>query len=619
MEYLQQIGRVNFITCLFATVSTIHKERETVEKYDNNLIAEKHGLGANAAGAVSVTNEYIILPILINLPYYDHIFNITRQPQFMLKHSSCSGIQISFKQRKTIRTSAQIDFSHKFSALLDSLQSKIDRYIDSRKETLRPLLYGNNSQLDNRSKRSLLGIFGAGTGLLSLILGGMSQYQIHQINSHVDKNRDYIAQMELLIQSQQKEITILKNDVAGFSKRLTDAISTQLQIQTCQDFLNDISLQFQIKFNQYKTILDDILWSPLSGKNSLLLSPKMIDIESLKTIITTHTELYQTIFNEQPAFLYSTAQLTLLKIDTRLSLAHFVLYVPWIKTSNRLLKLYKTSQVGTYLTDNSCRYLDIPPYMVQSKDILFDIDLQLCKSHLNLYICPTEAKSTAPSCLQRTNSTCHSRRSQCKGHYEFATSLHGTLIRNNKISNTILRNNTGWSSIAKFNIYRTAYFPWENISSIQTGYTKLTSPNAIAQPIQAIDFDLDYSQEFIDSNEVSSVFTNICNEFNASLKDFLYPIAETFHGSYSKSSTYSCISIFDIIMCTCLSAVIIYLAVIHFRNTTRSTPEKKTLQPREPINNLYPALPTINTFYNAPNYQNSDDIPTAERNRSNSF
>ena len=79
MEYLQQIGRVNFITCLFATVSTIHKERETVEKYDNNLIAEKHGLGANAAGDVSVTNEYIILPILVNLPYYDHVYNITQQ------------------------------------------------------------------------------------------------------------------------------------------------------------------------------------------------------------------------------------------------------------------------------------------------------------------------------------------------------------------------------------------------------------------------------------------------------------------------------------------------------------------------------------------------------------
>ena len=79
MEYLQQISRVIFITCLFATVSTIHKERETVEKYDNNLIAEKHGLGANAAGDVSVTNEYIILPILVNLPYYDHVYNITQQ------------------------------------------------------------------------------------------------------------------------------------------------------------------------------------------------------------------------------------------------------------------------------------------------------------------------------------------------------------------------------------------------------------------------------------------------------------------------------------------------------------------------------------------------------------
>ena len=86
MEYLQQISRVIFITCLFATVSTIHKERETVERYDDNFIAEKHGLGAHATGAVSVTNEYIILPILINLPYYDHIFNITRQPQFMRIH-----------------------------------------------------------------------------------------------------------------------------------------------------------------------------------------------------------------------------------------------------------------------------------------------------------------------------------------------------------------------------------------------------------------------------------------------------------------------------------------------------------------------------------------------------
>ena len=145
-------------------------------------------------------------------------------------------------------------------------------------------------------------------------------------------------------------------------------------------------------FWERRDIIENTLWSALSGKNNLLLTPRMMDLKMVKSLVSEHAVLNNTIFKKHPANMYSLAKLSLVKIFDNLNFAHFVLNIPII-SENKIMDLYQSAQVGIHICNNTCVYFELPNYLYKLNDKFYPISLENCEEHNNLYVCSKETFS----------------------------------------------------------------------------------------------------------------------------------------------------------------------------------------------------------------------------------
>ena len=127
------------------------------------------------------------------------------------------------------------------------------------------------------------------------------------------------------------------------------------------------------RFRQAEEITDNVLWTALTGNNNLLLTLKMVNIETLSKVVADNPTLNQTVFREHPSLLYSLANVHLLELNSELNLAHFILDIPLIRGADSQI-IFRAAQVGMVVNreESLCTYFNLHNFCILKDGILFD-------------------------------------------------------------------------------------------------------------------------------------------------------------------------------------------------------------------------------------------------------
>ena len=329
------------ITLLIYVSATYPHDTHTGTKQD--LIAPQIGTIAERVGYMSISDEYSLTSFVIRLPSLSSMLTIKGKDAEAT--TQCSAISKEFG-----------------SDLLDLLrfwQNELITYVSNRHKILFQYVTTFNVPCDvhvlhNVQKRGVLGLLTG--GLASLAIGGITEFQLYKIRQHVTSNAEDTRQLKDELKHAQTEILALKNNLIGIVRNVTDTTSLFLQRQECSALLSYISMKLESRFYKFRTLVEDTLWSSLSGDNQMALNPKMIDLDSLRRIINQHSELNITIFTRQPYMVYTLSKISLLEISRDLSFAHFVLSIPTILYRAPMHPIYRVSQIGTLAGNKTCRY-----------------------------------------------------------------------------------------------------------------------------------------------------------------------------------------------------------------------------------------------------------------------
>ena len=247
----------------------------------------------------------------------------------------------------------------------------------------------------------------------------------------------------------------------------------------------------------------------------------------LKNITSTHKDLYNTIFRENPNLLYSLSRMSLVEVNEKLDIAHFVLQIPLIYKQD-IKYLFQSSQVGTHVKNNMCTYYNVPKHLYKIEGQFYPLNIDHCMKNNDLYVCPREKFSNKSACIQTKNFNCTYRITECNEYYEFDMSQIGILIRNNRDQDTFAIDLKGWYMEIPLNKTRTTYLDWGKFQSVQIGNTQINSPVMETTPLNFADFSVDTPllNYYLNSDNITNVFSSICKKYNSTLEDLIPPLIE---------------------------------------------------------------------------------------------
>ena len=267
---------------------------------------------------------------------------------------------ITFADAKTARkiqackNSLGRDFSAAYDNLYRTSQQRVHNYLNARTKILGSYIV--NTEDKNRKKRGVLSFFG-NLGI-SLAIGGITEYQIQKIKRHVEVNKDSIDEVKRQLAGITSGVTAVNKKVIGIANDISEVLPRLLMEEDCKQFFNTLAHERMIRFNEAKEVIDNVLWTALSGANNLELTPKMIDIQTLEAVIEKTEVLRDTIFDTHTHLLYSLTRTHLVEINEGLQVAHFILDIPLIESQEETT-LFRSSQVGMHVTGNLCAYLEM--------------------------------------------------------------------------------------------------------------------------------------------------------------------------------------------------------------------------------------------------------------------
>ena len=503
---------------------------------EEDLVYENLGLKAEKIGMISLVDDHALISVLIKLPNFKTTVKPASDKERGLIDACCGDFldhdQGRSKGIPASQSTFQIVFKEKYLKLIQEYKLRANKFLTSRINILEP--YVLPSQLIRNARRSKRQLFAfLGSTVLSFAMGAVSEYQMYKINRHVSANSEAIKDLKSRLDLEQVQIIALKDGLIGLSKEITSKMAIFLERNSCTQLYSDLSHRLEFAFHEYTHVVDDLLFTIIDGHGRSLLSPRTVPPEVMGQLIRQHSELNNTVFYENPLLLYSSAKVNIANIDNNLEYAHFVLDVPLLYRNNTSYKLFKPSQVGVFVSNNTCAYYDMPKLMYDRQDIFFEIrDMDDCTQHNALFICPSSSVFKIKSCIQRKQVTCNYRRDNCDYHYSYKVSTVGVLIRDNLDHDAFVLNEKGWTTLLNFPVQRTAYVPWTKVQALQIGDAILSSPNIPRDPITMVNLTSNLTlYDFVDSKEVSTVFGEICERYNSSLSELITPVITEAHSN----------------------------------------------------------------------------------------
>ena len=221
----------------------------------------------------------------------------------------------------------------------------------------------------------------------------------------------------------------------------------------------------------YRVTLETHLATINNALNRAIMNPigdtldhDLLDLKTLKTI-TEHAVFEDTIFIENPSYLYGLGRITIIDIDLEDNFIHMVIDFPSLKP-RELHDLYKVGQTGLYAGNGKCMMFKVPPYFFRDIDgVPRTTDLSNCRYHFDLIGCTWPVTALAPSCIEEKAMNCRPSLEVCQT-YQYVNHGNGIILRddNNNTYYTLKNGHVGKVVIDKK--YMTANLDWGNLRNV---------------------------------------------------------------------------------------------------------------------------------------------------------
>ena len=482
----------------------------------SNLIASDMGLAIENIGKLGTSNSETVISLILQLPNIQDNFEYYSRSEISRIHRCLKIFQ-----------DTGVHHFHPNSVMYNLIvaREKVSNYISSRRQVLKPYVIDLSGK--TRAKRGILSVLGG--SLLTLAFGGIAEYQIHRLKSHIEDNSDKIEILKNDLRSEKQRRLHLRQDLIGLIKADRESLVTYSSTISCMDLPFILRTGRDNLFARKSKIIDDVLAGPLEGKNKLTLTPKIIGPDILQKVVNQHPQLNNTVFKNSPHLLYSTSTISLLSIDKNLTQAHFVLYIPVIDAKDNLHNLYQTEQVGIHVTNDTCGYFELSRHLFVKNNKFYDVNLADCKQNNALHICSTKSIQNVSSCVQKDKMNCPLRHNTCISDCQFQVCKQGILFRDNSGKNAYTFDKNGYTSEINLMNSHSEFIPWKDFSAIQVYDTKLESPSTFHPSIEVANFSLDSDTlEILDPEQLSRIFSNLSSEYNTTLKMVMNPLFSNF-------------------------------------------------------------------------------------------
>ena len=183
--------------------------------YQEDTIMTEIGVKMEKFGKVIGVNEDLMLSVIVKLP---NISSIADEKRFnrgvMDMHKKCiSGLRsIDTSRRKLAER-----FLNTWQEIKSYFSSMADKFIRNRLEILQPFmtpLTDKKSEIKKESTREKRSFWSfVGNSAITLLMGGITEIQIHNINKHVQRNADNINLLKRAILADHLEIQQLSDEV----------------------------------------------------------------------------------------------------------------------------------------------------------------------------------------------------------------------------------------------------------------------------------------------------------------------------------------------------------------------------------------------------------------------
>ena len=285
------------------------------------------------------------------------------------------------------------------------------------------------------------------------------------------------------------------------------------------------------------------------------------------------------IIELDPTFLYSLAKVSLLEVEENLLYAHLVLMIPSATVTNTV-DLYRVAQVGIHLGGGTCLFHKMPNFLYKKEDKknFLPMTLDGCRRHNNFYVCQSENFSNETSCIQENINDCPLSKQICPHNYKFVMSRIGILLRNNLKGRTFSADLDGVTSTVTLSEYGTAYLYWKGLSSVQIGNKRISAPGMehIQLKESNLSPDIESLLHYMDSENVTNVFKNICDKYNKSLSELITPAFDNW--VLRDKDQFSNHWIIMIITIICFAAIVCWLGYIHYHLYKIQNPENTEIE-----------------------------------------
>ena len=481
------------------------REIDTVQlATDNNRISVEEGLFARKIGEAGIIHHYDRINIIVRIPEFISTDEVVMGlADCMMAGSQMSDAFEGLKRQKEKFVAERVGVLKEYSMETEPTKGQKVK-VGKRK----------------RSVLSWLGIIGGVA--YSTFLGGLSEIQIRKLNTHLAETQGEIKMIANKLNDLKKSQVIFEEKTVGVIKEVTESWLTMYDYMQCTTSLALAVLNGKINFITYKSIVDNLLFPALSGRNQVLLTSKILDITTLHQVVTKHPIFENSEFGANPALLYSTSYLSLVGVNDQLTVAHLVLEFPVLKR-NSYYPLFELKQVGLHIRDNQCTYFDIPENVIMMSEELRKLDLQTCNRHNKLFLCPDHVLSYLPSCYQQTNYTCHQEQRRCDQSLEYVRTDTGVLFRTNSKEEVYYKDMEMKIRAIKTSRFDTAYIPWSKAEWVQVENTTLFSPGVEVEEILITNYQtkLNFSETDLTMGEIAGTLNAVAKKYGTNLTELL--------------------------------------------------------------------------------------------------
>ena len=360
--------------------------------------------------------------------------------------------------------------------LSSSLEDRVETFWKNKKIQLKNLHLGNVT----RAKRQATAIAMLSVPIIGSVLNfGYNWWESHKLNEKIDKMQQQFNEFTHKVFDFQKRTVQWEYEALNLIEKLDHKFANNIKEIQCEtNILGYIILQSQ-EISEWERKVDEILRPLERGSKVGPLSPQIFDLTMLQNIISSVKDLANTVYMQDPSYLYHTTTATLIEINDNTAdySFHIILQVPVIK-KNHAYPYYAVRQTS-FSTKNRCYYHDLPEYVYFTNGNFIGLDMNLCEGgsgellycYQNLaYTKNADENKAKAACLNsELMSDCNIVPLKCTD--KTVVLQTGVLIHTSSVIKAIYHTAINNTKIIEIHpnetSTRVSYYPWEKFETVE--------------------------------------------------------------------------------------------------------------------------------------------------------